>query len=119
MAVQALKAYNFPAADAQENFHGGQLLYVAWDDHLMFCAPFAYCLPPSTRFGDLCEKMMAHSFAYHPDWKKVNFSTVTWLKSGQPFQADMSKTLAELGLKHKDILRFQTPGLKGIAGTCS
>jgi phenol/toluene 2-monooxygenase (NADH) P4/A4 len=31
----------------------------------------------------------------------------------------MNKTFAELGLKHRDILRFQTPGLKGIAGTCS
>jgi hypothetical protein len=31
----------------------------------------------------------------------------------------MSKSLAELGLKHKDILRLQTPGLKGLNGSCS
>ena len=31
----------------------------------------------------------------------------------------MNKTLAENGLRHKDALRFQTPGLTGIAGTCS
>ena len=119
MAVQALKDYKFPPADAQENFHGAQLLYVGWDDHLMFCAPFAYCLPPNTPFSDLCQKFMAHSFGYHPDWKNVDFSKVTWLKSGQPWQPDMNKTLAELGLKHKDALRFQTPGLKGINGSSS
>ena len=49
MAVQALKDYKFPPADSQDKFHGGQLLYVGWDDHLMFCSPFAYCSRPSKR----------------------------------------------------------------------
>ncbi len=119
MAVTALKDYHFPAADTVDKFHGNQLLYIGWDKHLMFCAPFAYCLPPDTKFADICTKMMAHSFGYHPDWAKVDFAKVTWLKSGQPWQPDMNKTLAELGLKHKDALRFQTPGLNGIGGTCS
>ncbi|AQR66529.1 phenol hydroxylase [Aquaspirillum sp. LM1] len=119
MAVQALKDYAFPPADAQDAFHGGQLLYVGWDNHLMFCAPFAYCLPPSTRFAELCQTFLAHSFGYHPDWAKVDFSQATWLKSGQPFVPDMDKTLAEQGLRHKDILRLQTPGLTGIAGSGS
>ena len=119
MAVNALKDYSFTPADSQDKFHGNQLLYVGWDEHLLFCAPLAYCLPPDTRFGDLCTKVMAHSFAYHPDWAKVDFSKATWLKSGQPFVPDMDKTLAELGLKHKDVLRFRTPGLTGIAGSCS
>ena len=119
MAVTALKEYRFTPADAQDKFHGNQLLYVGWDDHLMFCAPFAYCLPLDTRFGDICEKMLPHSFGYHPDWAKVDFGKATWLKSGQPFVPDMNKTLAELGLKHKDVLRLKTPGLTGIAGSGS
>ena len=119
MAVQALKEYDFPAADSQDKFHGGQLLYVGWDDHLMFCAPFAFCLPPGTPFRELCEKVLPHSFGYHPDWAKVDFKTATWLKSGQPWQPDMSKTLAELGLRHKDVLRLKTPGLMGLAGSGS
>ena len=119
MPVQALKNYNLPAADTQDKFHGGQLLYVGWDDHLMFCAPFAYCLPPDTPFRDVCEKILPNSFGYHPDWAKVDFTTATWLKSGQPWQPDLNKTLAELGLKHKDALRIQTPGLKGLDGTSS
>ncbi|MBL8470489.1 MAG: phenol hydroxylase subunit P4 [Rhodocyclaceae bacterium] len=119
MAVNALKEYSFPIIDGADKFHGRQLLYVGWDHHLLFCAPFAYCLPPDTRFGDIVEKMLPHSFGYHPDWQKVDFSTATWLKSGQPWQPDMNKTLAELGLKHKDALRLQTPGLMGIGGSCS
>ena len=119
MAVQALKDYKFSPADSQDKFHGGQLLYVGWDDHLMFCSPVAYCLPPTTVFRDLCEKMLATTYGYHPDWAQVDFGKATWLKSGQPFVPDMSKTLAENGLRHKDILRLQTPGLKGIAGSCS
>lgn len=119
MAVQALKDYQFSPADSQDKFHGGQLLYVGWDKHLMFCSPLAFCLPPSTRFGDLCEKVLSQSYGYHPDWAKVDFSQATWLKSGQPFTPDMNKTLAENGLKHKDALRLQTPGLTGLAGSCS
>lgn len=119
MAVHAQKPYAFPPTDAQDRFHGGQLLYVGWDGHLMFCAPFAYCLAPDTRFGDLCEKILAHSFGAHPEWSQVDFSRATWLKSGKPWQPDMNKTLAELGLRHKDVLRLQTPWLKGIAGSGS
>jgi phenol hydroxylase P4 protein len=114
-----MKDYEFAPADTVDKFHGGMLLNVGWDGHLMFCAPYVYCLPPSTPFRDLCEKILAHSFGYHPDWAKVDFATVTWLKSGQPFVPDMSKTLAENGLKHKDALRFRTPGLTGIAGSGS
>ena len=80
MPVLALKDYQFSPADTQDKFHGGQLLFVGWDDHLMFCAPLAYCVPPDTRFGDLCEKTLATSYGYHPDWKMVDFTQVTWLK---------------------------------------
>ncbi|MCE1240069.1 MAG: phenol hydroxylase subunit P4 [Azonexaceae bacterium] len=113
MAVKALYDYHFPAADTQDKFHGNQLLYVGWDDHLMFCAPFAYCLPPETKFSELVEQHLPHSYGRHPDWAKIDFSTVRWLKSGQPFVPDMNKTLAEQGLRHKDALRLQTPGLNG------
>ena len=113
MAVKALYDYQYPAADTQDKFHGNQLLYVGWDDHLMFCAPFAYCLPPSTKFSELVEKHLPFSYSRHPDWAKIDFSKVVWLKSGQPWQPDMNKTLAEQGINQKDPLRRQTPGLNG------
>ncbi|MGI9246568.1 MAG: phenol hydroxylase subunit P4 [Steroidobacteraceae bacterium] len=117
MTVNAIGKYDFPSKDTVDKFHGMQLLYVGWDDHLMFCSPLAFLLPPDTKFGDVCTKVLAQAYGYHPEWAKVDFAKATWRKSGQPWQADMNKTLKELGLRHKDVLRLTTPGLKGIEGT--
>ena len=120
MAVQALtKDYVGEVKDAADRFHGMQLLYIGWDDHLMFCAPLAFLFPPTMRFGDICQQVLPGAFGYHPDFAKVDFAKATWLKSGQPFVPDMNKTLGEMGLRHKDVLRLQTPGLTGIAGSAS
>ena len=35
MTVNALYDYKFDAKDKVENFHGMQLLYVYWPDHLL------------------------------------------------------------------------------------
>ena len=113
MAVKALYDYQYPAADTQDKFHGNQLLFVGWDDHFLFVAPLAFSVSPNTKFSDLIEKNLTFAYNRHPDWAKIDFSKVVWLKSGQPFQPDPSKTLAELGIKHKDALRLQTPGLNG------
>ena len=96
MPVQALKPYNIPAADTQDKFHGGQLLYIGWDDHLMFCAPFAYCLPPDTPFRDVCEKILPNSFGYHPDWAKVDFTTLIFTPCAISTSAKSSSTRVTL-----------------------
>jgi phenol hydroxylase P4 protein len=119
MTVKTLGKYDLPLKDTVDKFHGMQLLYVGWDQHLLFCAPFAFLLPPDTKFGDVCTKVMPQAFGYHPEWSRVNWKTATWLKSGKPWQPDMGKTLAELGLRHKDSLRLRTPELKGIGGSAS
>lgn len=119
MSVAALKPYVGTPRDTQDKFHGGQLLYVGWDQHLMFCAPFAYCLPPATRFGDFVEQQFAASIAAHPDAAQIDWSKVQWLKSSQPWTPDFDKSLADNGLKHKDVLRIKTPGLNGIQGCAS
>ncbi|MBS1129261.1 MAG: phenol 2-monooxygenase subunit [Proteobacteria bacterium] len=117
MAVTALYDYQYPAADTQDKFHGNQLLFVGWDDHFLFVAPLAFSVSPNTKFSDLVEKNLTFAYGRHADWAKVDFSKAVWLKSGQPFQPDFNKTLAEQGIKHKDALRLQTPGLNGN-GTC-
>jgi phenol/toluene 2-monooxygenase (NADH) P4/A4 len=119
MAVAAIKTYDFEPADKLENFHGAQLLYIGWDQHLLFCAPFCFPFPPTMRFGEVVDQVLPGAYGYHPDFARIDWSQVEWLKSGQPWQPDFSKTLAELGLKHKDALRFRTPGLNGIGGSCS
>lgn len=113
MAVTALYDYQYPAADTQDKFHGNLLLHVGWDDHFLFVAPIAFTISPDAKFSDLVEKQLTFSYGRHSDWAKIDFSKVVWLKSGQPFTPDFSKTLAEQGIKHKDALRLQTPGLNG------
>jgi phenol hydroxylase P4 protein len=119
MSVAAIKPYPIEVKDRLENFHGAQLLYVGWDHHLLFCAPFCLPFPPTTRFGDVVEKTFPGVFGYHPDFAQIDWSKVQWLKSAKPWTPDFNKTLAENGLKHKDVIRFRTPGLNGIKGSCS
>jgi phenol hydroxylase P4 protein len=119
MPVTALKDYPLRVADSVDKFHGNYLINVGWDQHLMFCAPFAWPLPPSMRFGDLVEGPMQGSFGAHPDFAKIDWSKVEWLKSGKPWVPDFEKSIEENGLYHKDSLRFRTPGLNGINGSCS
>lgn len=109
MAVNALKpGYSFPARDVQRNFHGNQLVYLAWDKHLMFAAPFAYVLPPTTSFMELRERIMPEAFAAHPLFANIDWSQTRWLLNGQPFTPQLEAGLAEQGIGHKAILRFQT-----------
>jgi len=119
MPVAAIKDYTAQAKDRVENFHGNQLLYVGWEDHLMFCAPFCFALAPAMPFGALVESVLTDAFGYHPDFDRIDWGRVVWLKSGQPFKPDADKSLAANGLVHKDVIRFRTPGLTGILGSCS
>ena len=119
MAVAAVKEYITTSKDRVENFHGAQLLYIGWEDHLMFCAPFAFPFPPQMRFGDVIEKVLPGCFSYHPDWARIDWSRAEWFKSGAPWAPNFNRTLAENGLGHKDVIRFRTPGLTGIQGSCA
>jgi phenol/toluene 2-monooxygenase (NADH) P4/A4 len=118
MSVVALKPYSFPAKDARENFPA-PLLYIGWEDHLMICAPVCLPLPPDMPFGALPTAVLPGIYGYHPDFAKIDWSKVQWLKSGDQGSPDPAKSLAENGLKHKDAIRFRTPGLTGIKGSHS
>jgi phenol hydroxylase P4 protein len=119
MAVKAIKEYVFEPADTQEKLHGAQLTYIGWLDHLMFCAPFAFPFPPDMPFGAIIEAVLPGSFGAHPDFAKIDWSTVEWTKGGKPFHPDPAKSLADNGMRHKDSLTFRAPGLTGIKGTSS
>jgi phenol hydroxylase P4 protein len=121
MPVQAIRPdYVGEVKDRVELFHGNQLIYIGWDQHMMICAPIALPLPPSMPFGDLIDKVLpTTAFAAHPDWPKINWSKVQWLRSSQPFAPDRKKSLADNGLGHKALIRLRTPGLTGIGGSLS
>lgn len=110
MAVNALKpGYKFEPRDIQANFHGNQITYLAWDHHLMFCSPFAYALPPATTFAELRDRIMPEAFGVHPMFAAIDWDQATWLLNGQPFTPKPDVGLAEQGIGHKSVLRFQTP----------
>ena len=118
--VVALKpGYTGEMKDRVENFHGKQLLYIGWEDHLMFCAPLALPLPPDLPFAALTQEIIPGLYAAHPDAAKIDWSRAEWFSSGKPFTPDPAQTLAGNGLGHKAVLRFRTPGLTGIGGSCS
>lgn len=109
MAVTALKpGYKFEPRDLQKNFHGNQLVYVGWDHHLMFCAPFCYPVPPELPFKELRDTVMAEAFGAHPMFADIDWDKTTWLLNDQSFTPDLDKSLAEQGINHKSVLRFQT-----------
>jgi len=115
MSVAALRTYEFAPKDTVDKFPA-PLLYIGWEDHRMFCAPFCLPLPPTMKFGDLCTQALAGVYSAHPDFARIDWSQAQWFKSGQPWQPDPARTLAENGLGHKDLIRFRTPGLNGIGG---
>lgn len=118
MSVVALEPYSFKPRDARENFPA-PLLYIGWEDHLMICAPVCLPLPPDMPFGALATAVLPGVFGYHPEFAKIDWSEARWFKSGQPWTPDAAKSLADNGLKHKDVIRFATPGLTGIEGSSS
>lgn len=117
MTVTALGNYAFPSADAVENYKGRQLLYVNWEMHRMFSRPFVLALPPATPFSELLEKHIPEAYSFHPDYEHIDWSAVVWQNSNTRFTPDPARSLAENGIGHKDLIRFTTPGLDGIAGS--
>lgn len=116
MSVKAITPdYSGDMKDRLENFHGNQVVYVGWDHHLMFCAAFAYPLPPEMPFSALID-VVGDAFSQHEEWSKINWNSATWLLDGQSFQPQMDVGLKAQGIGHKSLLRFQTPELKGFQG---
>jgi phenol hydroxylase P4 protein len=120
MPVIALNpGYGGPIQDTEDKFHGNRLLYICWDNHLLFCAPLCFPLPPDMPFGALISNVLPGAYGSHPDFARIDWSKVQWTESGNPFKPDPEKSLADNGLVHKSVIRFRTPGLSGIQGSCS
>lgn len=118
MTLRTLAPYDFPARDVPENFPA-PLLYIGWEYHLSFCAPICLPLPGDTPFAALKESILPSLYSQHPDFSRIDWAALEWLRDGQPWQPDASLSLAQNGLGHKDVLRFRTPGLTGIGGSHS
>jgi len=119
MSVNSIGDYSFESRDKLENFNGTMLVFIQWEQHLVFCAPFAFPLPPDMLLGEVMKNIVIPAYAYHPDTEKAtleDFAKGQWLLDNKPLQADFDKSLAEHGVKHQSILRVTTPGLEGLVG---
>jgi phenol hydroxylase P4 protein len=119
MTVNVIGEYRFAPRDLEANFHGQRLLYLGWDRHLMFCSPFAFLVKPQMTFAELLEQLVRPTIAAHPDSARADLRQATWYLNDEPFSPDFDASLEANGLRHKDMLRMDTPGLNGLAGSCS
>lgn len=117
MPVKAITPdYQGEKLDKFENFHGNQVVYVGWDHHLMFCAPFAYPVSPEMPFQTLLTEVMPEAFGLHPEFQDIDWESVQWKLDEADFIPQPQVGLAAQGIGHKSVLRFHTPGLNGYQG---
>lgn len=105
--------------DKEENFNGNRLVYIHWEEHLMFCAALAFPFPPDMPFGGIVEQVLPEYYGIHPDFKSIKWDEVKWTIDGNEVTPDMAKSIDDNGVKHKSLIRFWTPGLNGYKGTRS
>ncbi|NDW43873.1 phenol hydroxylase subunit P4 [Ruegeria sp. PrR005] len=103
-------------ADTLDKFHGNQLVYIHWEEHLMFCAALAFPFPPGMPFGAILAEILPTFYGIHPDFEKIDWGKVRWTVDGKDITPDPEKSLADHGVGHKSLIRFWTPGLTGVNG---
>lgn len=109
MAVLSLNpGYAGPTRDKVENFHGAQLVFVHWEEHLNFCAAITLPLPASTPFEALADNILPSLYQSDPEWKSVDLQQARWLLDGKEWEPVRGSTLGELGVGHKSLIRFWT-----------
>ncbi|SFM45039.1 phenol hydroxylase subunit P4 [Marinobacter pelagius] len=116
MSVVSRKEYIGVPRDRVENFNGNQLVYVGWDNHLLFASAFLLFVSPETVFRDMVQNNVIPLIGADPDAEKIDWDSVTWLKGNQPWTPNWDETLAANGIGHKMLLRFKTPSLNSICG---
>ncbi|MGE0482545.1 MAG: phenol hydroxylase subunit P4 [Gammaproteobacteria bacterium] len=108
--------YDFPSANREECYGGDINFYIQWERHLLIACPSAYRAPRNMIFGDFLENLFRPDYAVHPDTAKLDFSQCEWRYDKQPWQPDLSKSLADNGIGHMGFIQFRSPGLDGLHG---
>lgn len=114
MAVTSTKPYIGVPRDTVAKFNGKQIVYVYWEQHLLFATPYLTVVEPGMRFGDFLENVIKPLMQPDPDAASVDLSKVEWTMSKKDFKPDLNATLAENGIVHKAQLCFRTPGLNTL-----
>lgn len=113
LSLRSLGDYPLRQADTEDRFYGNWLIYLGWDNHLMFAAPLCVPLPPQMPFGLLVAEVLPELFGEHPEFEAIDWSRAQWFNSHQRFHPDLGKSLKQHGFGHKTLIRFKTPALEG------
>ena len=114
MAVKSLKPYVGVSRDVVANFAGKQIVFMCWEQHLLFSAPFMHVVEPAMRFGDLVAGPLSALLQPDPDAGAIDWDKVEWIKNGQPWTPDFDASVAAYDIVHKEQRRFRTPGLNSL-----
>jgi len=112
--MTSVSPYELRQADLPDRYHGNQLVYLHWENHLMYAAPFCVPLPPRLPFGALVREVLPELYGEHPEFESIDWQRTHWFNSGRRFIPDFGKSLAHHSLGHKCLIRFRTPALEGI-----
>ena len=105
--------YPLRQQDGEHLFHGKRLIFLSWENHLMFAAPLCVPLPPTLPFGALIRDVLPELYGEHPEFEDIDWKRTLWFNSGKRFIPDVGKSLEHHGLSHKSLIRFRTPALDG------
>ena len=97
MGVAANQRIRIRAADRQDKFHGAQLLYIGWEDHLMFCAPFAFPVPADHAFRRHRRRVLPGASATTRTSRRSTGRRPSGSSPGKPWAPDFDKSLADNG----------------------
>lgn len=106
--------YPLRQQDHESQFHGKRLIFLCWENHLMFAAPLCVPLPPTLPFGALVRDVLPKLYGEHPEFEDIDWKRTQWFNSSKRFIPDVGKSLEHHGLSHKSLIRFRTPALEGI-----
>ena len=114
MALTSTKPYIGVPRDPVQNFNGKQIVYVCWEQHMLFATPLMLVVEPGMLLGDMLQNIVKTLIQADPDASSVDLTKVEWRKSGKAWTPDFSATLAANGIVHKEQLIFSTPGLNSL-----
>ncbi len=111
--MRHLGEYPLLQRDDESLFHGKRLIFLSWENHLMFSAPLCVPLPPTLPFGALIRDVLPELYGDHPEFEDIDWKRTLWFNSDKRFIPDVGKSLEHHGLGHKSLIRFRTPALEG------
>ncbi len=102
MAIKSLGDYDFPSRSRQELYGDDQLVSVWFQDTMWFASPAMFRAPRDMTWADFRAQMFVPFAEEDPDFDPD--AARVWSLHGETFEPADGQTLAELGIRHKDVI---------------